>query len=92
MYKENEGSEGDAQERQSSEVPKRPMYENLFDVPVVVFCQFIAEMENITETDITNWSNALDPLRATVGLLMQNTKFMRGGKRGRKVESNPLIC
>ena len=61
MYKENEGSEGDVQERQSSETPKRPMYENLFDVSVVVFCQFISEAENITETDIRNWSNALDP-------------------------------
>ena len=61
MYKENEASEGDVQERQSSETPKRPMYEKLFDVPVVVFCQFIFEAENIAETDIRNWSNALDP-------------------------------
>lgn len=61
MYTENEGAEGEAQERQSSETPKTPMYENLFDVSVVVFCQFICEAENITETDITNWSKVLDP-------------------------------
>lgn len=61
MYKENEESEGDVQERQSSETPKRPMYENLFDVSVVVFCQFISEAENITETDIINWSEELAP-------------------------------
>lgn len=61
MYREDEGSEGDVQERQSSETPKRPMYENLFDVSVAVFCQFISEAENITETDIINGSKELAP-------------------------------
>lgn len=61
MYRGDEGSEGDAPERQSSEPSEIPIYENLFDLPVVVFCQFISGAENITETDITNWSEELAP-------------------------------
>ena len=61
MYRGDEGSEGDVQERQSSETPKRPMYKNLFDVSVAVFCQFISKAENITETDIIKGSKALAP-------------------------------
>ncbi|RKU28107.1 hypothetical protein C6499_10550 [Candidatus Poribacteria bacterium] len=55
------GTEGDVQERQSSETVETPTYETLFDLSVVVFCQFISEAESITETDITNWSKVLDP-------------------------------
>ena len=33
--------------------------ENLFDLPVVVFCRFISDIENITERQITSWSKRL---------------------------------
>ena len=55
------GTEGAAQERQFSETTETSTYETLFDLSVAVFCQFISEAENITETDITNWSKVLDP-------------------------------
>ena len=92
MYNENGGSEGDVQERQSSEAPKRLMYENLFDVPVVVFCQFISKAENITETDIRSWSEALDPYahRGTANAERKIHTWRQEWKKGRIISADVL--
>ena len=52
-------SEGRGREIRSLKTPEVSTYENLFDLPVVVFCQFISGEENITEAQITGWSKRL---------------------------------
>lgn len=52
-------SEGDVQEMPASETSEILTYETLFDLPVVVFCQFISGADNLTETQITGWSESL---------------------------------
>ncbi len=42
----NGGSDGNGQERQSSDTLVTPVRENLFDLPVVVLCQLIADAES----------------------------------------------
>ncbi len=49
-------SEESVREIQSLKTSEASIYENLFDLPVVVFCQFISGEENITEAQITSWS------------------------------------
>ena len=52
-------SEVSVQEIQALETAKISTYENLFDLPVVGFCRFISDAENITETQIASWSEML---------------------------------
>lgn len=55
-YKGEDGSEWDVQEMQSSENSEIPMYKNLFDLPLVVFCQFISDGKSkVTDDQITEW-------------------------------------
>ena len=50
------GAEGGVQEIRSSETPETPMYENLLDLPVAVFCQLISDgRSEITGSQITEW-------------------------------------
>lgn len=42
----DEGSQGNVPANQSSDTLVTPVYENLFDLPVVVFCQFISDAES----------------------------------------------
>ena len=42
----NDDSNGNEQEMQSTDTLVTPVYENLFDLPVVVFCQLIADAES----------------------------------------------
>ena len=46
-------------EIRSLKTSETSIYENLFDLPVMVFCQLISGEENITEAQITNWSKRL---------------------------------
>ena len=52
-------SEGAMQEMPASEISEILTYETLFDLPVAVFCQFISGADNLTETQITGWSESL---------------------------------
>ena len=49
-------AEGSVQEMRASETPETPMYENLLDLPVAVFCQLISDARSdITASQITEW-------------------------------------
>lgn len=54
-------SEVSVREIRTLETSKTSIYENLFDLPVAVFCQFISDEENITEMQIASWSESLSP-------------------------------
>lgn len=50
------GSEGGVPKMRSSETPETPMYENLLDLPVAVFCQLLSDRKSdITGSQITEW-------------------------------------
>ena len=50
------GSKEGVLEIRSSETPETPIYENLLDLPVVVFCQFISDaVSGVTDSQITEW-------------------------------------
>ena len=50
------GDELHDQEERSSEVPEKPIYQNLLDLPVVVFCQLISDGKaGVTESQIVEW-------------------------------------
>ena len=52
----NRGSKGGRQEMRSLETPETPIYKNLLDLPVAVFCQLISDGESdITGSQITEW-------------------------------------
>ena len=56
MYRQEEGPAGDVPEMQTSETPETLLYKNLFDLPVVVFCQFIAEAgSGVPDNHIAEW-------------------------------------
>lgn len=56
MYNGDEGSERSGPETRSSETPETPIYGNLLDLPVVVFCQFISSGgAGITDSQIAEW-------------------------------------
>ena len=56
MYSGDEGSEGSGPETRSSETPETPIYGNLLDLPVVVFCQFIFNSgAGVTDSQIAEW-------------------------------------
>ena len=65
MYSGNEESKGSETEKRSSETPETPMYRNLLDLPVVVFCQFISNgglcqfisdgESGVTDSQIAEW-------------------------------------
>ena len=47
---------GAYREMQVSETLVEPVYRNLFDLPVAVFCQFISDAEaDVTDEQITRW-------------------------------------
>lgn len=49
-------SEGSVSEMQASETPETPIYENLLDLPVAVFCQLISDgKSDITGSQIIKW-------------------------------------
>lgn len=52
-------TEGSVREIRSLKTSETSMYENLFDLSVVVFCQFISGEESLTEAQITSWSKRL---------------------------------
>ena len=43
MYNGDAESEADRPEKRSSETPETPIYKNLLDLPVIVFCQFLSD-------------------------------------------------
>ena len=48
--------EGKVLEMRFSETPETPIYKNLFDLPVVVFCQFISDVKSgVTDAHIAAW-------------------------------------
>lgn len=50
------GSDGGVPEMRSSETPETPLYENLLDLPVAVFCQLLSDRRSdITGSQITEW-------------------------------------
>ena len=52
----DEGSEEGVPEMRSSETRETPIYENLLDLPVVVFCRLISDAElGVTDSQITEW-------------------------------------
>lgn len=52
----DEGSEGGVPEMRSAETPETPLYENLLDLPVAVFCQLLSDRRSdITGSQITEW-------------------------------------
>ena len=56
-YKRDKGSKEDTPVMQSSETSETPVYKNLFDLPVVVFCQFISDAEpEVTDLQIAEWA------------------------------------
>lgn len=56
IYSGDEGSERSGPETRSSETPETPVYGNLLDLPVVVFCQFISSGgAGITDSQIAEW-------------------------------------
>ena len=65
LYSGDEGSENGGTERRSSETPETPMYRNLLDLPVVVFCHFISNgglcqvisdgESGVTDSQIAEW-------------------------------------
>ncbi|MCY3742859.1 MAG: sigma-54 dependent transcriptional regulator [Candidatus Poribacteria bacterium] len=68
MYSGDEGSEGSEPETRSSETPETPIYRNLIDLPVMVFCQFFSQGQfcrfladgasGITDRQIDEWWEA----------------------------------
>ncbi len=55
-YRDDTSSRRDGPERHSSETSETPVYRNLFDLPVVVFSQFIADAESgVTDDQIARW-------------------------------------
>ncbi len=55
-YRDDGGAKRDVPEMQSSETLVAPAYRNLFDLPVVVFCQFISDAESgVTDNQIARW-------------------------------------
>ena len=75
------------------ETAETPTYETLFDLSVVVFCQFISEAENITETDIRNWSKGLDPYthRRITDAAHEIYTWRRAWKNGRIASADLLV-
>lgn len=67
-YSGDEGSERSEPETRSSETPEIPIYRNLIDLPVMVFCQFFSEGQfcrflsegapGITDRQIDEWWKA----------------------------------
>ena len=56
LYSGDEGPGGGGTERRSSETPETPIYGNLLDLPVVVFCQFISNGgAGATDSQIAEW-------------------------------------
>lgn len=56
MVSEDESSRQGMSETRSAETPKTPKYQNLLDLPVVVFCQFISDADaDVTDTQIALW-------------------------------------
>ena len=56
---EDEGSERSEPETRSSETPATPIYGNLLDLPVMVFCQFLSDGESgIMDRQIAEWWEA----------------------------------
>ena len=56
IYNRNDSSKGIVQEVPSSDKPDVPIYKNLLDLPVVVFCQFISDgKSDLTESKIAEW-------------------------------------
>ena len=56
MYEGGRAPEGRVLEMRFSETPETPMYKNLFDLPVVVFCQFISDAKSgVTDEQIVEW-------------------------------------
>lgn len=55
MYNEDQGSEG-VPEMRASETPEIPIYKNLLDLPVAVFCQLLSEgKSDIVGSEIIEW-------------------------------------
>ena len=64
-YRGDQGSEPSEPETRSSETPETPIYRNLIDLPVMVFCQFFSEGQfcrflsegapGITDRQINEW-------------------------------------
>ena len=51
-----QGSEGSVPQMRSSETPEIPIYKNLLDLPVGVFCQLLSDgRSDITGSQITEW-------------------------------------
>ncbi len=56
MVSEDESSRQGMSETRSAETPKTPKYQNLLDLPVVVFCQFISDAAaDVTDKQIALW-------------------------------------
>ena len=55
-YSGDQSLAGDAPETRSSETPEIPIYKNLLDLPVGVFCQLLSDgKSDITGSQITEW-------------------------------------
>ena len=58
-YSAAQGSEGSAPEMQSSETPETPIYKNLLDLPIGVFCHLLSDgKSDVTGSQITEWWEA----------------------------------
>ena len=70
-YNGEVGSEGGEPETPSSETSETPVYQNLLDLPIVVFCQFISDggfcqsisdaESGITDSQIAEWWQVFSP-------------------------------
>ena len=71
MYSGDAGSEGCEPETPASETSETPVYQNLLDLPIVVFCQFISDggfcqaisdgEAGITDSQIAEWWKVFSP-------------------------------
>ncbi len=56
MVNGDEGSEGDRRRTRSAKTPETPKYQNLLDLPISVFCQFISNAApDVTDKQIALW-------------------------------------
>lgn len=56
IYRQDNSTKGNVQEARSPDTPEIPIYKNLLDLPVVVFCQFISDgKSDVTESKIAEW-------------------------------------